>query len=124
MTVATLAEAPAFERDGFTIHSLAVPSRGSRELSIWSLEGVPGSASVEHSLDHEEVFVVQSGRLTAVIDGVEQSAGPGDALMVPVDTLFRLRAEGAEPLRAICCASKDVVGTIPGHGSIRPPWAQ
>jgi mannose-6-phosphate isomerase-like protein (cupin superfamily) len=124
MPVATLSEAPVFERDGFTFRSLAVPSRGSAELAIWSLEGAAGAAGVEHSLDHEEVFVVQSGRLTGVVGGVEHSAGPGDALIVPVGTLFHLRVEGAEPLRATCCTSKDLVGTIPGQGSIRPPWAQ
>ncbi len=124
MTVATFAEAPTFARDGFTIRPLAVPSRGSKELAVWSFEGEPGSATVEHSLDHEEVFIVQSGRLAGVIDGVEQAAGPGDALIVPVGVLFHLRVVGAEPLRATCCTSKELIGTVPGEGSFSPPWAQ
>ena len=123
MTVATLSEAPTFARDGFTFRPLAVPSRGSSELAIWLLEGDPGAGSVEHSIDHEEVFVVHSGRLSGVIAGVPQAAGPGDALIVPTGTPFHLRVEGAEPLRAICCTSKDLVGTVAGQ-HISPPWAQ
>ncbi|WP_214108104.1 cupin domain-containing protein [Acrocarpospora catenulata] len=124
MTTATLADAPVFERDGSTIRSLAVPSRGSTELAVWSLEFEPGARSPEHSVDREEVFVVQSGRLVAHVGGREHVAGPGDALIVPVRTMFWLgNGSDAEPVRVTVCTSAGIQGTVDGT-VISPPWAQ
>ncbi|GAA0395416.1 cupin [Acrocarpospora corrugata] len=124
MSTVTRADAPVFERDGTTIHSLAVPSRGSKELAVWSLEFAPGARSPEHSVDREEVFVVQAGRLLVTIDGVEHAAGPGDALIVPVDTMFWL-ANGSDTAaaQATVCTSAGIQGTL-GGTVISPPWAQ
>ncbi|GAA1018531.1 cupin [Acrocarpospora pleiomorpha] len=124
MTTASRAGAPVFEQPGTTIHSLAVPSRGSKELAVWSLEFAPGARSPEHSIDREEVFVVQAGRLVATIDGVAHEAEAGDALIIPVNTLFWLaNGSDAEAVRATVCTSAGIQGTL-GDTVISPPWAE
>ena len=72
MPVATLADAQIFERDGFTFRPLAVPSRGSQELALWALDVAPGAASVAHTVDREELFVVHA----AAAVGHRRRCGP------------------------------------------------
>jgi mannose-6-phosphate isomerase-like protein (cupin superfamily) len=124
MPVATLSTANVFALDGFIIRPLAVPSRGSTELALWSVEAAPGAGSVRHSLDHEEVFVVHSGRLTATIAGKDESAAEGDTLIVPADTLFQIRNEGEVTMLATACTTKGLLATVEGEGTFAPPWAQ
>lgn len=122
MTVATRADAATFARDGFTFRPLAVPSRGSRELAVWTLEAAPGAHGAPHTLDREEIFVVESGRIAATVDGEAVALGAGDALVVPAGALFELRAE--EPARLTVCTSAGVQARLASGGAaFPPPWA-
>lgn len=123
MPVATLAEAPRFERGGAVFRPLAVPSRGSAELAVWLLELEPGLTGEEHSVSREEVFVLQSGVLELALGGEVHRLAPGDAVIVAPDTLFRLDNPGAEPARATVCTSTGMVGTV-GGTTIVPPWTR
>ncbi|WP_020417606.1 cupin domain-containing protein [Amycolatopsis sp. ATCC 39116] len=123
MPVATLADAPRFERGGAVFRPLAVPSRGSAELAVWLLELEPELTGEEHSVSREEVFVLQSGVLELTLDGEVHRLAPGDAVIVPPDTLFRLDNPGAEPARATVCTSAGMVGTV-GGAMIVPPWTR
>jgi quercetin dioxygenase-like cupin family protein len=123
MTVASLAEAPRFENAGFVFHSLAVPSRGSAELAVWTVEAAAGAASERHTLSREEVFVLQSGRMRGEVGDEVHDLAPGDALIVPPDTPLRLSNPGDQPARLTVCTSKGMLGTINGR-TIAPPWAQ
>jgi mannose-6-phosphate isomerase-like protein (cupin superfamily) len=123
MPVATAAASATYERDGFAFHPLAVPSRGSAELAIWTLDVPAGAESEPHSMDREEVFVTTSGRLTATIDGVQLAAGPGDALIVPAHAVLRLRNPGGRPARATVITSAGMTATV-GGAAFTPPWAQ
>ncbi|MBG0827054.1 cupin domain-containing protein [Planomonospora sp. ID67723] len=124
MTTATLADAPVFELDGFTFRPLAVPSRGSAELAVWSIELAPGSSSQEHTVDREEVFVARSGRIEGVIGGVDHVIEAGDAMILPPHTAFSLRnASATEPATATVCTSAGIKATLDGQ-TILPPWAQ
>ena len=91
MPLSTLADAPAFDRNGFTFRPLAVPSRGSSELALWTVVIAPGLASEAHSMDREEVFVVVAGKISGTIGGEEFDAIAGDAVIVPAHTLLQLR---------------------------------
>jgi quercetin dioxygenase-like cupin family protein len=123
MTLASLAEAPMFENGGFVFRSLAVPSRGSRELAVWTVEAAAGAASERHTLSREEVFVLQSGRMRGEVGDEVHDLAPGDALIVPPNMPLRLSNPHDHPARLVVCTSKGMLGTINGR-TIAPPWAQ
>ena len=103
--------------------SLATPSRGSSETSVWTVEIDPGTPATPHSLTREEVFVVLDGTASVSLDGARGRAEAGDAFVVPADTAFEVANDGAGPLRMLCC--------MPVGGQARtadatftPPWAE
>ena len=72
MPVLSPADARVHEHGGFTFTSLAVPSRGTAELALWTVEVPAGATSEPHSMDREEVFWVAAGAVTA--EGVGTAA--------------------------------------------------
>ncbi|MEU3271313.1 cupin domain-containing protein [Saccharomonospora sp. NPDC006951] len=123
MTLATYADAPVFSNAGFVFRSLAVPSRGSAELAVWSLEAGPGATSELHTVDREEVFVLHEGRVIVEVDGDAHELGPGDAAMSVPGRPLRLRNPGAQPAWLTVCTSKGITGVVDGV-TIAPPWAR
>lgn len=122
MPLATVSDAPEFVLDDAVFRALAVPSRGSTEVSVWALELAPGMVGEAHTLDREEVFLVHSGRIDARIGAEEVQAGPGDAVIVPADTPLRLRNAGSEPVRATVVTSAGMRATL-GERTFAPPWS-
>ena len=104
--------------------SLATPSRGSQETSVWRVDIAPGTPATPHSLTREEVFVVLDGEATVEIDGVGDVAGPGDAIVVPAGVEFALANDGDQPLRLLCCLPVGGQGRIADGDPFTPPWAQ
>jgi quercetin dioxygenase-like cupin family protein len=123
MALATLTDAPLIENAGFTFRPLAVPSRGSVELAVWALEVEPGACSERHSVDREEVFLLQEGRVVVEVGVDEHEPDPGDAVIVAPHTPLRLRNTGDVPARLTVCTSKGIRGIVDG-AEIDPPWAQ
>jgi len=122
MPVATLSEAPEFAFGDAVFRSLAVPSRGSTQFAVWALELAPGMSGDAHSLDCEEVLVIHSGRISAIIGIQEIEAGPGDAVIVPPQTLFVLRNATSEPVHATAITSAGFLATL-GDKTMIPPWS-
>jgi mannose-6-phosphate isomerase-like protein (cupin superfamily) len=83
----------------------------------------PGSASPEHALTHEEVFVALSGRAVATLDGVPYAVGPGDALLAGPDLPFVLANEGDEPFEAVVAMRCGGLAQVGGE-RFAPPWAE
>ncbi|PXY32570.1 cupin domain-containing protein [Prauserella muralis] len=123
MTLVTLAQAPTFTRDGFVFRPLAVPSRGSAELAVWSLEVRPEARSEPHTVDREEVFVLHEGRAVVEVGGVVHELEPGDAAIAAPHTPLRVHNPGPVPARLTVCTSKGIRGTV-GDTTIDPPWAR
>jgi len=123
MTLSTLSGAPVIENGGFVFRPLAVPSRGSRELAVWSLEVAPGAESDAHTASREEVFLLRSGTIAIEVGDDVHKPSPGDAVIAPPDTHLRLRNVGGEPASLTVCTSKGIQGTLNGQ-TITPPWAQ
>lgn len=122
MPVATLSDAPEFALGDAVFRSLAVPSRGSTELAVWALELAPGMSGDAHSLDCEEVLVIHSGRISAIIGDQEIQAGPGDAVIVPPDTSFVLRNASPKPVHATAITSVGFQARL-GDRTMIPPWS-
>lgn len=104
--------------------SLATPTRGTAETSVWTVEIPPGNPGVPHRLTREEVFVVLGGAAEVGIGGEVSHASPGDAIVVPADTPFTLAATGNEPLRALCVLPVGGQARHEGGEPFTPPWAR
>ena len=62
---------------------------------IVSLVRMPrGYALPAHSHTHDEVVVVQKGRLVLTFDGKARALNPGGYALIPGGTVFTLKAEG------------------------------
>lgn len=103
--------------------SLATPSRGATDTSVWLVEIEPGEVPTPHELTREEVFVVLSGTATVHLGADRVQACAGDAIVVPPATLFAIAAAGPEPLRALCCLPVGGQAQIAAGAPFTPPWA-
>ncbi|MEY2565571.1 MAG: hypothetical protein QOE35_100 [Actinomycetota bacterium] len=124
MPVVTAPSSPTHDLGSTRFTSLASPTRGSRETSLWHAEIDAGTEPTPHSLSREEVFVVLSGTASVRIDGVEETATSGDAIIVPPGVMFELRNGGPEPLRLLCCMPVGGQASMPDGVPFTPPWAQ
>ncbi|GLZ32574.1 cupin [Lentzea sp. NBRC 105346] len=116
MPLATAAAAPVFERHGFVFRSLAVPSRGSEEIALWTVDVPENADSESHQVDKEEVFYVLEGRVR--IQGHE--AGPGDVVICKPFTDLSI---SGGPARLIVATSVGITGILADGQKITGPWS-
>ena len=123
MPVLTAPPQPTHDLGGSRFTSLATPSRGTVETSVWRVDIAPGTEATPHRLTCEEVFIVLAGRAAVSLDGVESPAAAGDAIVVPPDTDFSLSNAGTDELQLVCCLP---VGgqAITSTATFTPPWAE
>jgi mannose-6-phosphate isomerase-like protein (cupin superfamily) len=124
MAVVSAPSEHTHELGGARFTSLATPSRGSRETSVWLVEIAAGTAGTPHRLTREEVFVVLSGRAEVRLGGEVSVADAGDAIVVPAAVPFALAPVGEEPLRALCCLPVGGQGQLADGEPFTPPWAE
>lgn len=82
--------------------TLRITHETPEELEVaatWGPGGKPPPAHLHPSQDEE--FVVQSGRMTAWIDGAERRLEPGDTLVIPRDTPHKMWNPGSETATAV-----------------------
>ncbi len=103
--------------------SLATPSRGSRETSIWRVELTASNGEAPpHSLTREEIFVVLSGTLRFVLDGASYETHEGDSFVVPPHTEVRVSCV-SERAEVLCCLPVGGQARIADGELFTPPWA-
>jgi len=124
MAVLPAPSAPTHELGDARFTSLATPSRGSTDTSVWLVEIAPGGPGAPHRLTREEVFVVLAGRAEVRLDGELSVAEAGDAIVVPPGVPFALAAAGDEPLRALCCLPVPGEAQLADGEPFTPPWAR
>lgn len=115
--------APTHDLGDARFTSLATPSRGSRETSVWRVAMEPGVPGTPHSVTREEVFVVLHGRALVDIGDERGVAELGDAIVVPADTEFRIANAGVDLLELVCCFPVGGQARVDGS-TITPPWAE
>ncbi len=112
------------ELGGARFTSLATPSRGSTETSVWQVEIEPGSPPTPHVVTREEVFVVLAGTARVELDGAPDTARTGDSIVVPPGVPFSLSNEGSGPLRLLCCLPVGGQARVGDGEPFTPPWAR
>jgi quercetin dioxygenase-like cupin family protein len=115
--------APTHELPGVRFTTLATPSTGSAETSVWQVELAPHADAQPHRVTREEIFVGIAGRAVATLDGVPHRVGAGDALVVRPGVDFALAVDGDAPFRALVCQPVGGGAVLPGGDPFTPPWA-
>jgi quercetin dioxygenase-like cupin family protein len=123
MPIITGPDRPTHELGDARFTSLATPSRGSTETSVWRVALAPGAPGVPHRVTREEVFVVLSGTARLSLGAVAGVAAPGDAIVVPADTAFAIGNDGAEELQLLCCLPVGGQAVTADGATFTPPWA-
>ncbi len=122
MAVIKRAPSPTHVLEGTRFTSLATPSRGSADTSVWQVEIDPGTPARPHRLTREEVFVVLAGSASVSLAGAETTAEVGDAIVVPADVDFGIANAGAGQLTLLCCLPAGGQAVVDGT-AFTPPWA-
>ncbi len=122
MAVIKRAPGPTHALEGTRFTSLATPSLGSADTSVWQVEIDAGAPARLHRLTREEVFVVLGGAARVSIDGDTSMAAQGDAIVVPADVDFGIECAEDGPLTLLCCLPSDGQAVMDGV-AFTPPWA-
>ncbi|MFD9405466.1 VOC family protein [Streptomyces sp. NPDC059989] len=106
-----------------TMTGLAAPSRGSAELSTWTVAMEAGQTGPEHSVSREQVWTVTAGVLEVTCGDRTEKVASGQTLVLPPDALRRVHAP--EAAEAHVAMRSDGVASVPGtEGTRILPWAQ
>jgi quercetin dioxygenase-like cupin family protein len=123
MPVLAAPPAPTHELPGARFTTLASPSLGSTENSVWRLELLPDAEPVPHQVTREEIFVALEGAATATLDGVAAPVQAGDTLILGPGIDFTIVATGPAPFRALVCLPVGGQGVVADGVPFTPPWA-
>ncbi|MEV6731533.1 VOC family protein [Streptomyces sp. NPDC051364] len=101
---------------------LAAPSRGSTELSTWTVAMEAGRSGPEHSVSREQVWTVTAGVLEVTCGGRTEKIAAGQTLVLPPEALRQVHAPQAAEAHVAMRA--DGVVSVPGTEGTRVlPWA-
>ncbi|MGW7101403.1 VOC family protein [Streptomyces sp. NPDC054838] len=103
--------------------ALAGPSRGSTELSTWTVSMAGGQSGPQHSVTREQVWTVTAGALEVTSAGRTEKVTAGQTLILPPHTLRRVHAP--QPAEAHVAMRSDAAVSVPGTPGTRAlPWAR
>ncbi|WP_244943412.1 cupin domain-containing protein [Streptomyces inhibens] len=106
-----------------TMTALATPSRGSAELSTWTVAMEAGSTGPEHAISREQVWTVTAGTLEITCAGRTEKISAGRTVILPPDLVRQAHApQAAQAHVAMRC---DGLASVPGAEGTRVlPWAR
>jgi quercetin dioxygenase-like cupin family protein len=111
------------EIPGATFQTLASPSLGAAETSVWRVCVDPGTPGAPHRVTREEIFVVLTGSATASVDGEPHRLTAGSTLVLPAEAELVLTT-GGEALEAIVCLPLGGRAIVGDGVPFTPPWAE
>ncbi|MFJ7154391.1 VOC family protein [Streptomyces sp. NPDC101118] len=121
--VLTLTDENAIETPNARMTTHASPSRGSSELSAWTVTMTAGQAGPDHSVSREQVWTVTSGALEVVSGDRKERVAAGQTLVLSPGAVRRI--EAPEDVTAYVVMRADGVVAVPGTEGTRPlPWAE
>ncbi|MEA2295781.1 MAG: hypothetical protein QOE86_3420 [Solirubrobacteraceae bacterium] len=115
------ADAPRYETPNAVMRTLAAPSIGASELSMWEVVMRAGQRGPAHEVDREQVWTVLDGELRVEAGGEELTVRAGDALRLPAGVSRRIAA--AADTRAVVASGAGPRVTTPDGGTRPLPWA-
>ncbi|MEV7382144.1 cupin domain-containing protein [Streptomyces lydicus] len=116
-------EAVVYDIHGAHFTSYVSASTGSRDLAAWRGEIPAGTVAPVHTISHEEVFYVLSGRLRLTIDGETAELGAGDAAVAPAGATLGVTNRTDEPARMWVTTRLGLSAELATGETLTPPWA-
>jgi mannose-6-phosphate isomerase-like protein (cupin superfamily) len=125
MPVIRRTDAPTFTapNGGAGFRGLAAPSRGAKETSAWEVTVRANEPGLAHSVDHEELFILLSGRLSITVGDEEHHVGVGDCVIVPAHATLSVANPHDEPGVAIAVLPAGAQARIGDGEPFTPPWS-
>jgi quercetin dioxygenase-like cupin family protein len=103
--------------------SLATPSRGSTEVSAWTVRMAPGASGPRHAMDREQIWLPLSGTITITAGQTERQVAPGQAAILPAGEVRQIRTGEGPAEVLVCMAGGAGLATLAETGEARPvPW--
>ena len=115
-------DAPEFDLNGITIRGGASPGRGATETMTWRITFRPGQRLPEHTHDHEEVFHVLDGAVTASLDGEEVLVGAGDTVVIAAGVRHTSSTDDATTATLLSIMPTGTVMIRDDGERVAPPW--
>lgn len=104
MPLITRAAARRTETPNAVMTTLASPTQGGAERSLWRVEMAPGAAGPAHAFDAEQIWAVLAGAATIELGGEALAAAAGDTVVMPAGLPRRVLADPGTGLTAIVAA--------------------
>jgi quercetin dioxygenase-like cupin family protein len=122
MPILRARDARRHETPNAVMSTLASPSLGSAELSLWRVRMTPGQRGPEHTFDVEQVWTVVSGAASVELDGETHGVESGDTLVLPANAIRQIAAGdgGLEALVAARAGARALLADGTDKGT--PPW--
>lgn len=125
MTLLSSQHPRTYAMHGVTFTSYASTLSGAKELAGWCADFPPGTAGMPHSMSHEELLFILSGRLRIQIDQDVFEAHAGDTVLVPAGATFTLNNNSDAPASAWVVTAIGMTATLTKDGTqLAPAWAQ
>lgn len=125
MTVVSRTESRRTETPAGVMTTLASPTLGGAERSIWRVEMQPGKFGPEHRLDVEQVWTVLAGGATVELDGQSIALGIGDTVIMPPAVPRQVTADAEHGFTAIVTAPAGArASMLDGTDRGVPPWIE
>ncbi|WP_422000611.1 cupin domain-containing protein [Reyranella sp.] len=88
-------------REGITGKWIASRERGAGGVGVLANTVQPGAGAPLHRHEHEEVILVEAGRIWVEMGGPRLEATPGQCVIIPAGTPHAWGNDGPEPLRVL-----------------------
>jgi quercetin dioxygenase-like cupin family protein len=103
--------------------TLASPTLGGAESSIWRVEMAAGKSGPAHVFDVEQVWTVLDGGATVELAGEPLVIGPGDTVVMPAAAPRQVTADPDQGFAAIVTAPAGARASLTdGTDKGVPPW--
>ena len=120
--IVSVAQAPVHETPNAVMRTLAAPSLGAQELSVWEVTMDAGASGPPHAADHEQVWVVLDGELSIEATGTRHTVRGGEAITLAGHIERRVHAHAATRVLVSSRAAPSVTTAEQGPRAL--PWAQ
>jgi quercetin dioxygenase-like cupin family protein len=123
MTIIRQADARRTETPNAVMTTLASPSLGGAEHSLWRVDMAPGQSGPAHRFDCQQVWTALRGRATIDLDGETVSLAEGDTVVLAADAPRRIHADGAVGFAAMVAGDPRGRAVMPdGTDRGTPAW--
>jgi quercetin dioxygenase-like cupin family protein len=108
-----------------TMTTLASPTQGGSERSLWQVDAAAGAVGPVHVFDVEQTWSILRGTATVVVgDDPALVLAEGDTIVLAPGEVRRITADPDTGYTAVVTSSAAAVATVPGSddGPVSPRW--